>query len=215
MDNNTLVANYQFPRGCIVVMAKAPKIGNVKTRMQPQLSEQQSLFLHCQLVEQIISQLESFRLAPVVLQISEAHPFFDQFSLPMRLQVGDNLGARMANAAEQALAECDWVILLGADCPFIDKDYLSSAINFLHEGVQAVVGPASDGGYVLLGLRLLYATLFSAMPWGSNQIMTLTAQRLDELALNWRRLAVRDDIDCFDDLKKLHIHPRLAHWASV
>jgi rSAM/selenodomain-associated transferase 1 len=205
----------QFSRGCVVVMAKSPQLGKVKTRMQPQLSAAQSLVLHCELVETVITQLKQQSLAPLILQLTESHNFFEQFGLSMRLQCGDDLGARMAHAAQQALQDYDWVILLGADCPFIDADYLQQAMETLQDGVQAVVGPATDGGYVLLGLRAVNDLLFRDIRWGSDEVMVKTAERLHALNWQWTLLPLRDDIDCFVDLRKLHAHPRLAHWAFI
>jgi rSAM/selenodomain-associated transferase 1 len=215
MENNLqdIGLAYLFPRGCIVVMVKAPCLGAVKTRMQPALSLEQSLALHCDLASDMIQHLQSLQLAPVILQVSDQHVFFDQFALPKRLQCGDDLGARMAHAAQQALNDVDWVILVGADCPFLDKEYLISAMQYLHDGVQAVIGPASDGGYVLLGLHAVNDNLFTYVPWGTDTVFTVTMARLDGLAWSWQSLPIRDDIDCVEDLKKLAQHPRLSAWA--
>jgi rSAM/selenodomain-associated transferase 1 len=215
MENNLPSSDtgYLFPHGCIVVMIKAPRLGQVKTRMQPALSPAQSLALHCDLAHDIIERLQRDLLAPVILQISDQHEFFDQFPLPKRLQCGDDLGARMAHAAQQALNNVDWVVLVGADCPFLDKDYISAAMQLLQKGEQAVVGPASDGGYVLLGLQAVHDDLFFKMPWGTETVFTETSKRLNSLAWHWQAMPMRDDIDRVDDLKKLHNHPRLAAWA--
>jgi rSAM/selenodomain-associated transferase 1 len=217
MENNfqDTGATYLFPRGCIVVMVKAPCLGAVKTRMQPALSPAQSLALHRELANDIIQQLQDWQLAPVILQISDQHEFFDHFTVPKHLQCGDDLGARMAHAAQQALNDVDWVILVGADCPFLDKDYLISAMQYLHDGVQAVIGPASDGGYVLLGLHAVNDNLFTYVPWGTDTVFTVTMARLDGLAWSWQSLPIRDDIDRVEDLKKLIDHPRLATWAFI
>jgi rSAM/selenodomain-associated transferase 1 len=217
MENNLQGsdAGYLFPHGCIVVMVKAPRLGQVKTRMQPVLLPAQSLALHCDLAYDIIERLQRYQLAPVILQISDQHEFFDQFPLPKRLQRGDDLGVRMAHAAQQALNDVDWVVLVGADCPFLDKDYLSAAMQLLQKGEQAVVGPASDGGYVLLGLHAVHDDLFSNMSWGAETVFAETSKRLNNLAWRWQSMPIRDDIDRVEDLKKLHNHPRLAAWAVI
>ena len=128
-------------------------------------------------------------------------------SLPLRpglslVQEGQDLGARMAYAARSALTRAESVILVGTDCPDLSPEFLKAAIAGL-EHQDAVLGPALDGGYVLLGLRSVESSLFERMPWGSDRVAYVTEQRLDALGWQWSRLAPLRDVDRPEDLAYL------------
>ena len=125
-----------------------------------------------------------------------------RWPLDLHIQVGQDLGARLAHAARSALTRAAAVILVGADCPELSPDYLGAALAAL-EQQDAVLGPALDGGYVLLGLRAVDDTLFERMPWGSDRVAALTGQRLDALGWRWSSLACLRDIDRPEDLVHL------------
>ena len=79
-----------------------------------------------------------------------------KYKLSTHVQQGNNLGERMANAAYEALAESGRVILMGTDCPGYTIEYINGAIEQLQKNRDVVVGPAFDGGYVLLGLSKFF-----------------------------------------------------------
>jgi rSAM/selenodomain-associated transferase 1 len=117
-------------------------------------------------------------------------------------QPAGDLGERMRRIATLGLAESDAVILMGNDCPALDGDYLRAAGGALQEQ-PVVIGPAEDGGYVLLGLRRIDAALFSDMPWGTERVFDMTLQRLQQL--DWRPalLPALWDVDRPEDLSRL------------
>ena len=95
------------------------------------------------------------------------------------------------------------VILVGADCPLLEARHLASAFDWLQQGEDAVLGPAEDGGYVLLGLRRVNRALFRDIPWGGDQVLALTRQRLAQLGWRWRELEPLWDLDRPADLDRL------------
>ncbi len=109
----------------------------------------------------------------------------------------------MHHAAASALGDSDAVVLVGADCPGLGLDYMRRALDCLEQGADAVVGPAEDGGYVLLGLKRAAPELFHDMPWGSDQVLTKTRQRLRKLGWRWLELSVLWDLDRPEDLERL------------
>jgi hypothetical protein len=123
--------------------------------------------------------------------------------VPLRQQRGHDLGERMWAAAEASLVGSASVLLVGTDCPSVDVDYLREASRLLRAGSQVVIGPAEDGGYVLLGLTRSVRELFVDMPWGTDKVLQLTLERLEGLGLPFSRLPARWDVDRADDLARL------------
>ncbi len=205
------------PSNCLVQFAKAPFLGQVKTRLQSSLGEQGCLELHCALVEHVLSQFVHETRLCQQLWCSESHPYFQQLveGLPvsLHLQRGDDLGMRMASAFETCLHHYDKVVLIGSDCPALSVQTLNTTLQLLDE-VPAVFGPALDGGYVLVGLTQLDPTLFRGIPWGSSEVMNATRSRLKAVGWDWRELEMLSDIDRPDDLHRLSGHKKLDFFAK-
>jgi len=119
----------------------------------------------------------------------------------LRSQSGADLGARMFSALSSALANSPWTILVGCDCPDLDSRDISETIGLLEKGMDAVVGPAHDGGYYLLGLRKVTPALFADMPLGTDQVWSLTRNRLERLGWQYTTLRVQHDLDRPEDLR--------------
>ena len=117
-------------------------------------------------------------------------------------QPAGDLGERMRLIATLGLAESDAVVLIGNDCPALDGAYLQAACAALQEQ-SVVIGPAEDGGYVLLGLRNIDVALFNDMPWGTEQVLSMTLQRLQQL--DWCPVLLPElwDVDRPEDLSRL------------
>jgi hypothetical protein len=119
--------------------------------------------------------------------------------LALRTQVRGHLGQRMHRAFERALRSADAVVLIGTDCPGLRASDLRAAVRALQGGADAVLAPAEDGGYALIGLRRVSARLFCGIDWGSTSVMEQTRQRLGELGWRWRELRTVWDVDRPED----------------
>jgi len=197
----------KYPQTCILQFAKAPRAGHVKTRLEPALGEQGALELHKKLVRHTWQTLHRADVATVQLWVdSVAESDFFSTLTPMvetlHQQQGADLGQRMMQAIGQTLAQFEQVILVGSDCPALDEGYLSQAVNAL-ESADVVLGPASDGGYVLIGMRQLRAEVFRHINWGSDQVLMQTRARLEQSGCQWHELPERWDVDRPEDLSKL------------
>lgn len=189
----------------LLQFSRAPQPGQVKTRMQPHLSAQQACDLHCDLTRWTCRQLLGSALGDVELAVAGERriPLFTECiemgaSRVVR-QRGDDLGQRMYNAMRCALARYTRVILVGSDCPGIDTSYLHQAAEALHD-VPLVLGPAHDGGYVLLGAREIDAQMFQGVNWGSAEVFQQTVAALSRLGVRWAQLPFKADIDRPEDL---------------
>lgn len=193
-------------RGRLLVFARAPVPGETKTRLVPALGARGAAQLHAHLVTRTLATACRAALAPVELWCSPRTdaPFFldceQRFALSLHTQRGADLGARMAHALEEALQRADHAVLIGTDCPDLSPDELASAFSHLEAGADAVLGPALDGGYWLIGVRRLAAGLFMDMPWGTDKVLSETRARLKELHWRWEELPVLRDIDTAEDL---------------
>jgi rSAM/selenodomain-associated transferase 1 len=201
---------------CLVQFAKAPVPGQVKTRLGAVLSEQHCADLHRALVEHVFWRQWRGRVAHQELWYSSPHPFFDELAeqtgVTLRHQGNGDLGERMSFAFCDRLASYTRVVLIGSDCPALDASYIRSAFEVLND-VPVVLGPASDGGYVLLGLRTYLPTLFTEMPWGTERVLNETRLRLRGIGYSWRELSELPDIDRPEDLSQLHSYETLNFFA--
>lgn len=216
------MTSFLFPHIRIIQFAKAPEPGNVKTRMAPALQPEQSLQLHTSLTAWISQHLSDMALCPVELWAasSPGHPFFlalsEKLQISVHQQHGDDLGQRMQHAAEKILQRSQAVIIVGSDCPFIDKHYLQQTIDKLNNGADIVVGPAEDGGYVMIALRRVHSAIFSAIDWGTDRVWAQTQQALNHLGWQYAALSPLSDIDRPDDLGLLDcpgLSPQLQAFA--
>jgi len=194
------------PRDVLFIQfAKSPLPGRVKTRMQPCLSAEQACALHTELLLWTWRTLHDAALADLELWVSgdTGHPVFKQCrSLEagaVRLQQGADLGERMYHAIADGLGRYRKVILVGSDCPEIDTAYLKAAVQAL-DTQPLVLGPATDGGYVLIGATRIQAALFAGVSWGEGSVFTQTQQRINELGESYFELRPLSDIDRPGDL---------------
>ena len=113
----------------------------------------------------------------------------------------------MFNALAEGLRRHRAVILVGTDCPALRASDLRRAARALAEGCAAVIAPAEDGGYPLIGLRRVSPRLFEGIAWGGADVFARTAERLERLGWRWRRLRTLWDVDRPEDLARLYWRP--------
>lgn len=189
----------------LIQFARAPVAGQVKTRMIPRLSASEACELHCELVLWTCRTLLNCGLGRVQLAVagdSSAALFLRCQELgPLQLtqQRGEDLGERMFHAIDDALCCHSRVLLLGSDCPAIDRSYLQQARAAL-DAAPVVLGPATDGGYVLIGAREVRRDLFEGIAWGSERVFAQTVAAIERAGLTWYQLPVMADIDRPEDL---------------
>lgn len=196
------------PSQRLIVMAKAPVAGAVKTRLIPALGAAGAAALAERLLEHALAQAVAARVDHVELCAAPDvdHPVFRRLlrahGVELSAQGEGDLGARMQRALARALAAGNRVCLFGTDAPAIDAMCLRAAFAALDDH-DAVFVPAFDGGYALVGLRRPAPGIFSDMPWSTSQVMALTRQRLAAAGLTHAELAPVHDIDEPADLVHL------------
>lgn len=196
----------------IIVFAKAPAPGRVKTRLIPALGEAGAARLARRMLDHTLEQALSADIGPVELCASPAMtaPDWADYAPHAGVAASDqgdgDLGARLARAARRALQNGEWVLLIGTDCPSLSAQRLRGAAAALGDH-EAALHPALDGGYPLLGLRAFHPSLFTHIPWSTPMVADLTLARM--AALGWRVWVGESlaDIDKPSDLVHLSGYP--------
>ena len=193
------------PGGALLLFAREPVIGQVKTRLVPEIGPDRALSLYRVLLEQQIALVNAQQGVARQCWIDGdlEHADFRSFEGSRHSQVEGDLGRRMGAAMDDALLNHDFAVLIGCDCPQLDTAYLESAFKVLEEGADAVFGPAADGGYVLIGLRQSEPGLFREIDWGTGWVMAQTRSKLARQGLQWQELSTVSDIDTPADLALL------------
>jgi len=193
----------------VIVFAKAPVPGQVKTRLVESLGVHGASQLYERLASHTLRTALTSGVGPVVLWCAPStdHPFFrrcaDEFNVELHKQSEGDLGRRMADAFQETLKGATQALLIGTDCPSLNGEDLREAALVLGHRADAVMGPTEDGGYVLIGLRTLAPSLFEGVPWGTEEVLPETRQRLRNLGWVWHELPVRWDVDRPEDLKRM------------
>jgi uncharacterized protein len=205
----------------IAVFARAPEPGKVKTRLIPALGAAAAAELQRRLSLHALETAIASGIGPVELWCAPDadHPFFidcsRRFAVALFPQGRGDLGERMSRALEAMLGTGERAILIGSDIPSLTPQYLCDADAALEEGCDAVLGPAEDGGYVLIGLRRAAPALFDNMPWGSPAVCAQTRARLENMRLRYRELPSLWDLDRPEDLARLDESLRVALTNSA
>jgi len=193
---------------CIQIFSKAPVEGYCKTRLIPYLGKKETVQLHMDMVQKTITTAKKINNADVQLwcKPSKQHVFFQkmakQNALTLHDQDGESLGFIMNNAAYYAADKYTNIIQIGTDCPYIDTDYINSSIAKLSDETKVVIGPANDGGYVLLAKNQYYTEMYDDINWGTSNVLQQLEANLQNLNIKYSKLESLNDIDTFDDFQK-------------
>lgn len=200
---------YRWPGGRIVVFAKAPIAGGVKTRLGATVGMARAATLYRRMTEALLAELADASLAPVILACAPGprHSFFlrcrRRYGVRLRRQWPGDLGLRMHRAIAEAQPADPGVVLVGSDCPGLDRHYIDAAFAQLAGGMQAVLGPSQDGGYVLVGLQTPTPAMFRRMRWSNPRVLARSRLRLTRAAVSHSLLAPLLDIDTRRDWQLL------------
>lgn len=192
----------------ILIFAKAPVAGSVKTRLAPQLGAEGAARLHEDLLRHTLAWTTQCVPGAVKLYCAPTreHEFFrhcaQEFGVTLHAQHGHDLGQRMARALSESLKRCRYSLLIGSDCPAMDGDYIREALQAFRSGTDMLLGPAEDGGYVAIGMREAMPELFRDIAWGGDQVLRVTRERIRGLARSCHELPLLWDLDRPEDLRR-------------
>jgi rSAM/selenodomain-associated transferase 1 len=192
----------------LVVMAKAPHAGLAKTRLAPALGAAGAAKLAARMLDHALAQALQAQVGPVELCVTpdRGDAAFDtlaaRHAIALTAQGMGDLGARMQRALERGIRQQGQALVMGTDIPQLDAAVLRTAAAAL-DSHDAVIVPALDGGFVLLGLRRCPDGLLAGLAWSHAGVLAQTLQRLQAHRLTVLQLPALADIDTPDDLHHL------------
>jgi rSAM/selenodomain-associated transferase 1 len=182
----------------ICIFAKPPVAGKVKTRLAAVLGDGRAAALASAFLQDTIASVQSLPWARAVLASTEAV----ESKLPVLLQGEGDLGARIEHVLRAALRLAPSAAAIGADAPALPNRLLEAARAAL-DREDAVLGPAEDGGFYLLGLRSCPEGLLAGLPWSDSETCARTLERLQARGLRVELLEPWFDVDRIEDLERL------------
>jgi uncharacterized protein len=186
----------------IIVFQKNLVLGKVKTRLAQSLGDQKALEIYKYLVDVTFNQLQALTGLDVFIFFSdfvENLPTGTPSDFLSGLQRGNDLGERMSNAFIDIFEKgYKSALLIGTDCPSMKKEILFEAIENL-KNHDVVLGPATDGGYYLLGLKKIIPELFQYIPWGTGNVLELSLDVVKAKKSSYHLLSYLSDIDTLED----------------
>ena len=201
-------------------MLKAPRAGQVKTRLASSIGSESATRIYRALVEHQLTQIPASWCVVIHFAPSDAEAemrgWLERLSsrgINFRPQPDGDLGVRLISAMDYGFASgADLVLFLGGDCPGITRSYLEEAEAALAESDMVIAG-ALDGGYVLLGLRRPVAAVFEVIPWSSDAVFAATLGQARAAGLSYQCLSPLEDIDDLESYERQRsVVQCLAKW---
>lgn len=188
-------------KNVLLIFIRNPELGKVKTRLARSLGDAEALRIYHILLEKT--------RAAALGAAAERHLFYtesvtqqDDWPTAMfekRLQSTGDLGERMAAAFQETFTEgAEKVLIVGSDCPELSGDLLNSAFEQLDQA-DFVLGPVPDGGYYLLGMRAMEASVFQGIAWSTDTVRARTIDKITALGKSYALLSELTDIDEAED----------------
>ncbi len=187
----------------VAILLKAPRLGTVKPRLAAEIGERHALRLYRIMAARVLAAVRTSGLDAIIWfapadALAEME-FWLGDSWEFRPQITGDPGARLAAAARVVPRSHPWMAVC-ADCPAITAAVLHQACTGL-ERAGVVIGPSYNGGYYLIGGRTPLPDVFTAMPWGTNRILSETRARLARISAVWHELPALRDVATADDAR--------------
>ncbi len=201
--DNEVNYNFHFPtsKKALIIFTRNPELGKCKTRLAKTIGDKNALEVYKFLLNHTASISKEVKADRYVFYSENIknEDLWDSGLFRKKLQKGDDLGERMANAfAELLEIGYEKVVIIGSDLLDLDADLVNTAFAQLDFN-DSVIGPALDGGYYLLGLKNLYHNLFKNKAWGTSSVLKDTLNDLQSSKIHL--LKELNDIDTFEDMQ--------------
>lgn len=195
----------------VIVFARVPRPGEVKTRLARAVGDAAALAHYRTMLRDTLAVVREAQVQSPELEVElcilgddregECARLAAMHGFALTTQLGSSVGERIEAALGRALDEGRVPVLVGSDVVSLAATDLHDAFAALRER-EAVFGPTEDGGYALVGLRHRVARLFDEMPWGRDSLMAVTRRRLQESGVRWSQLRTLWDVDEEPELRR-------------
>lgn len=194
----------------ILIFAKSLIYGKVKTRLAATVGNDVAFSVYKNLLQYTKEITEKINADKIVFYSDniEEQDIWISNIFKKKLQSGNHLGERMQDAFHNAFEnKYEEVLIIGTDCFELTSPIIEMAFSQLkHHDI--VIGPATDGGYYLLGMKSLYPLLFQNIEWSTNTVLKKTIAACNQLSLTYYLLPQLNDVDEEKDLKRVQIVPQ-------
>lgn len=195
----------------LLIFTRNPELGKVKTRLAKTVGDEIALEIYkylLQKTQKIASKVASDKAVYYSVKIRE-NDIWEESTYQKNLQNGDDLGIRMLQAFKNSFKKgYQKVIIIGSDLPDITTQIIDEAFLQL-DSSDVVLGPATDGGYYLLGMNTLHEKIFKNKNWGTDTVRAATLSDLKDKKVHL--LPALNDVDVFADIKN---HPDFQHFLK-
>mgnify|MGYP001088374674 FL=1 len=196
------------PKQVLIVFLKYPEPGRVKTRLARDIGWKNASLIYSEIAQSVIgkvsksSEYETLIFFDPPEKKEDVRRWLKNANLNLLPQEGNPLGERMLNAFEKAFSlGAKSAVIIGTDCMEVSDKTVLEAFQALRE-VDAVLGPARDGGYYLLGLNRAFPWIFKDIKWSTSLVLSQTIKKIEEKKLRFKLLKTLTDIDTVRDLSK-------------
>jgi len=189
----------------LILFVKYPEKGKVKTRLAKDIGNEKALLIYKKLVSKLLNQIDSNNYDISIYYFpenkkNEVKKWINLPDIKYLPQSGDDLGARMLNAFKDSISlKYAKTVIIGTDCLEINDNIISKSFYLLDDS-DLVLGPATDGGYYLIGLKTIIEPLFKNISWSTEKVFKQTLNKAKELNIKYKYLDFLSDIDTLEDL---------------
>ncbi|MEM9887395.1 MAG: TIGR04282 family arsenosugar biosynthesis glycosyltransferase [Bacteroidota bacterium] len=187
----------------LLIFIKNPELGKAKTRIAQAVGDEKALQIYLELLahtRKVAKAVNANRHLYYSRFIDESDEWTRQ-DFQKFLQSKGTLGTRMAQAFQTAFQTSEKVLIIGSDCASLSTEIVTKAFDALDRH-DFVLGPATDGGYYLLGMKKFQPSVFEAIAWSTAQVFPTTIQRIEALEQSYFLLPELSDIDHWEDWLK-------------
>ncbi len=200
-----MARDFYFPtsKKALIIFTRNPELGKVKTRLAKSVGDESALEIYKFLLKHTVAITKNLNVDKYVFYSENIHreDIWDPEIFRKKLQTGTDLGEKMQNAFSE-LFEMGYekVLIVGSDIFELNQNDIENAFEVL-QTTETVIGPATDGGYYLLGMKEQNAAIFQNKNWGTSTVLeeTLSDLRQKKYVL----LEERNDVDYFEDIKEI------------
>ncbi len=196
----------------LIIFVKNPEPGKVKTRIALSMGNEKAVSIYKELLEHTKKITQLLLIDKFVFYADEINQndLWDNNSFHKLVQHGNNLGERMRNAFDFIFEKgYNSVCIIGSDCMELSDDIIMSAFYGLNKN-DIVIGPSTDGGYYLLGLKQTIEVLFLDKPWSTEGVLTETINDIKKMKHSYILLELLTDIDTEQDWQN-HLSKELTN----
>lgn len=203
--DDEMAFDFHFPssKSALLIFTRNPELGKVKSRLAKTVGDESALEIYKFLLQHTVKITSNLNVDKFVFYSEKIRKedIWDEDIFRKKIQKGEDLGERMQNAFSEAFEMgYEKAIIIGSDMFDLDAKDIEKAFNTLHD-TKYVLGPATDGGYYLLGMKELKKEIFTNKIWGTDTVLKSTLEDLKEE--KYVLLEARNDVDYYEDIKDI------------